>query len=436
MEKSKILPMKTLLKNARLLKMNGEPITFTNIVIENNIISYIGEDVTHLEPFDIVRDIKGNLIMPGFKNPHAHSAMTFLRSKVEDLPLQEWLFDNIIPRENQLTPEDVYAFTKLAILEYLSSGITSVLEQYYFPQSCRKAFEEYGFRSVLLLAYEENGPYSYDEIKTWVNEARNIKNPLTTYVLGCHSEYLSTPGQLETIKKLQKETNLPFFFHVSETEREVDECFEKRGMSPVEYMNEVGMFKFGGGGFHCVHFEPEDIKIFKENRLTVISCPGSNCKLGSGVAPLDVYNKAGINIALATDGPASNNSLDMFKEMTLAYSLQKAISQDPKALPAEDVLKMATVNGAKAMLLRDCDILEVGKKADLIELDLSQPNMQPLNNIKLNIVFSGSKDNVLMTMIDGKILYADKKFYIDDDIDELLKDIQERIVRIDKEAGF
>ena len=416
--------------------MNGEPIIFGDIVITDNRITYIGNDSEKYGPFDMVRDIKNNLIMPGFKNPHTHSGMSFLRSKVDDLPLQEWLFDNIIPRENCLTEDDVYTFTKLSILEYLTSGITSCLEQYYFPASCKKAFEEYGFRSVILLTYEEGGLYSPEQIKSCINESRNEKDPLTTYLIGCHSEYLSTPGQLEVLKQIQDEVKLPFFFHVSETEREVDECFSKRSMSPVEYMDQVGMFKYGGGGFHCVHFEGCDIEIFKKHNLTVVSCPGSNCKLGSGIASLNVYNNAGINIALATDGPASNNSLDMFKEMTLAYSLQKAVSQDPLALPAKDVLKMATVNGAKAMLLNDCDTVEVGKYADLIEIDLTQPNMQPLNNIETNIVFSGSKDNVLMTMINGKILYADKKFYINDDIDALLKDIEVRKLRIDKEAGF
>lgn len=431
-----MIEMKTLLKNAKILKMNGEKIFTSNIVIDENRIAYIGNDFDQFGPFDVVRDIKNNLIMPGFKNPHTHSAMTFLRSKVDDLPLQEWLFDNIIPRENHLTEDDVYIFTKLAILEYLSSGITGCLEQYYFPASIKKAFEEYGFRSAILLAYEENGPYTSETIKKWINESRNQKDPLVTYVLGCHSEYLSTPGQLKVIHSLLEETKLPFFFHVSETEKEVNECFEKRGISPVEYMEENNMFINGGGGFHCVHFEPEDINIFKKNNLTIVSCPGSNCKLGSGIAPLNVYLKAGVNIALATDGPASNNSLDMFKEMTLAYSLQKAVSQDPTALPAYEVLKMATVNGARAMLLDDCDIIEVGKKADLIEIDLTNPNMQPINNIESNIVFSGSKDNILMTMIDGKILYADKKFYINDDIEALFKEVEIRKNIIDKKAGF
>ena len=204
-------------------------------------------------------------------------------------------------------------------------------------------------------------------------------------------------------------------------------------VSPVSFFEKEGFFDYGGGGYHCIYFDDDDIEIFQKHNLSVITCPGSNSKLASGIIPLEKYRQAGINIGIGTDGPASNNCLDMFKEMTLAFSLSKLSTQDPRSLPAYEVLKMATVNGAKAMGLDDCDILNIGKKADIIEIDLSKPNMQPLNDIVNNIVYSGSKDNIKMTMIDGKILFLEGKFLIGEPIEDIYKKAQDITERIEKE---
>ena len=344
--------------------------------------------------------------MPGFKNAHTHSAMTFLRSKADDLKLQDWLFGVVLPREEKFRKNDVYELAKLAFLEYLTSGITACFDQYYSPLESGRAAEEMGMRIVLLGTYNKNNldlPGLYKRF--------NDQDGLVKYCFGVHAEYTLEKGELEKVVEATHKMKSPFFAHISETEKEVKECYEKRGMSPVAFFEKMGAYDYGGGGYHCCYFSDDDIEIFKRHNCTIVTCPGSNTKLASGIAPICKYLERGLNIAIGTDGPASNNSLDMFKEMTLLYSLQKVSLKDASALPAYEVLKMATVNGAKAMGLNDSDVLEVGKKADIIEIDLSRPNMQPINNIVTNIVYSGSKENIKMTMINGKILYKDGKFF-------------------------
>jgi 5-methylthioadenosine/S-adenosylhomocysteine deaminase len=249
-----------------------------------------------------------------------------------------------------------------------------------------------------------------------------------------HAEYTAQVDEIEALNKAIHIAKAPFYVHISETKGEVEDCYIRRGMSPVSFFEKEGFFDYGGGGYHCIYFSDDDIKIFQKHNLNIITCPGSNSKLSSGIIPLEKYRQAGINIGIGTDGPASNNCLDMFKEMTLAFSLSKLSTQDPRSLPAYEVLKMATVNGAKAMGLSDCDILDIGKKADIIEIDLFKPNMQPLNDIVNNIVYSGSKDNVKMTMIDGRMLYLEGKFLVDESIKDIYKKVQEITDRIEKET--
>ena len=423
--------MKTLLKNARILKMTDKNIIYGDIVIQDDRIEYIGKESDAYAPFDVIRDCEGNVIMPGFKNAHTHSAMTFLRSKADDQRLQDWLFGTVLPKEEHLTPHDVYALAKVAFLEYLTSGITACFDQYYFPLDTARAAEEIGMRLVLLGTY--NAEFGKEELKQLYHSI-NDKNGLVKYCFGIHAEYTCPDNELKTMVEIVNEEKAPFYTHISETEKEVRECIEKRGKSPVKFLIEQGAFNYGGGGYHCVHFSEEDTKLWKEKNLTVVTCPGSNTKLASGIAPIKRYLDAGINVAIGTDGPASNNCLDMFKEMTLLFSLQKVSLKDPTVLDAFTILKMATVNGAKAMGLDDVDVLEIGKKADLIEIDLSRPNMQPLNNIINNIVYSGSKDNIKMTMIDGKILYADGKFNINESLKDIYNECQKITDRIDQET--
>ena len=421
--------MRTLLKNARILKMTDENIIFSSMVIIDDHIAYIGDDYEQFEPFDIIHECNGNVIMPGFKNAHTHSAMTFLRSKADDESLHDWLFNTVLPRENKLRKSDIYQLSKIAYLEYLTSGITACFDQYYHPLMSAKSAEEMGMRIVLLGTY--NKTTSVDDLCKLYHMFNDFDG-LVKYCIGVHAEYTLAKGELEKVLKATHMLNAPFFTHICETQHEVDECIQKRGMTPVAYFEKEGAFDFGGGGYHCCYFNDEDIELFKKHNCTIVTCPGSNTKLASGIAPISKYLEKGVNVAIGTDGPASNNSLDMFKEMTLVYSLQKVSLKDPKAMPAFEVLKMATVNGAKAMGLDNSDVLEVGKKADIIEIDLSRPNMQPLNNIITNIVYSGSKENIKMTMINGKILYMNGKFYLKEKPSTIYKKCQKIVERIDK----
>ena len=419
--------MKTLLKNARILKMTDDQITVGNLVIDNDRIAYIGENYESFGPFDIVRDCKGNVIMPGFKNAHTHSAMTFLRSKADDMSLQNWLFGHVVPREKLLKKRDVRELAKIAFLEYLTSGITACFDQYYFPIESGKAAEQIGMRIVLLGTYNKN----FDLVDLY--HQFNDKDGLVKYCFGVHAEYTLMEGELEKVVDACHQLKAPFFAHISETQKEVKQCLKKKGVTPVAFFEKMGAYDYGGGGYHCCYFTDDDIEIYKRHNCYVVTCPGSNTKLASGIAPITKYLERGLKIAIGTDGPASNNCLDMFKEMQLLFSLQKVSLKDPSALPAFEILKMATVNGAHAMGLNDSDVLEVGKKADLIEIDLSRPNMQPLNNIINNIVYSGSKENIKMTMIDGKILYRDGKFFTKEKPSTIYKRCQKITERIEKE---
>ena len=192
----------------------------------------------------------------------------------------------------------------------------------------------------------------------------------------------------------------------------MEQCIARTGMTPTAYLDSLGMFEYGGGGFHCVHMTEEDLRIFQKRGLSVVTNPGSNTKLASGIAPIRRMMELGINIGIGTDGPASNNCLDMFREMFLTTGLAKLREKDAAVVDAGQVLYMATAGGAKACGLNECDALAEGKLADLIMIDLHQPNMQPLNNIAKNLVYSGSKQNVKLTMVNGRILYENGEFFV------------------------
>ena len=355
-------------------------------------------------------DVKGNLLMPGFKNAHTHTPMTFLRSYADDLPLQEWLNEQVFPNEAKLVGEDVYWLNILGIMEYLTSGITSNFDMYFFQPHIAKASADVGFRTVFTsglnnfvdsLEVEEENYLSINEL-----------SDLTSYIPGFHAEYTTSKELREGLAKLAEKYKTPVWTHNSETKREVQECRERWGMTPTQITDSLGLYQYGGGGYHCVWLEEDDFDIFRKRGMSVVTNPASNLKLASGICPVKRFVDLGINVAIGTDGPASNNCLDMFREMFLTSTLAKVREMDAECISADEVLYMATAGGAYAMQLQDCDSLAVGKKADLIMIDLQQPNMQPVNNIVKNLVYSGSKQNVKLTMVNGKILYEDGRFFI------------------------
>lgn len=407
--------MNTRFINARILTMEENcEIFIGELWVEGEKITYVGKSLDDEAvakkgvKFDRTIDVKENLLMPGFKNAHTHSAMTGLRSYADDLPLQEWLETMIFPIEAKLDDEIAYEFVRLANLEYLTSGVTSIFDMYMFPDSTERACKDMGMRLTYCGDINKFGP-SLEELENRFNRF-NTNDPMRKYCMGFHAEYTCTKELLESISELAHKYKTPVYTHSSETAKEVKECIDRYGLTPTELFDSLGLYDFGGGGYHCVHMSDNDIEIFKKRNLSVISNPGSNTKLASGIAPISRFLEAGINVALGTDGPSSNNCLDMFREMFLVTGLAKLLDKDAASVPVKEVLKMATCNGAKAMFDNDCDTLSVGKYADIIMIDLYQPNMQPLNVIESNIVYSGSKMNVKMTMINGVIRYENGEF--------------------------
>lgn len=429
------------LYNARILTMQeGEQIFEGEIWIRDDRILYVGDGKNVDGVYDELKipcliwdrevDCEKNLLMPGFKNAHTHSGMTVLRSYADDLPLKDWLNKQVFPVEAKLTAEDICELTKLAVLEYLTSGITAVFDMYLTPESIARAFDEMGMRCVQVGAVNI---FSQSlELVEKMYQKLNQGSPLQSYMLGFHAEYTCSPELLKGIAALAHKYKAPVYTHLSETEEEVAGCRERYGVTPLKYLDGLGIFDYGGGGYHCVHVTEEEIGIMKAKGLYAVTNPGSNTKLASGIAPVSDFLKAGIPVAIGTDGPASNNCLDMFREMFLVTGLAKLKQKDASAVDAMEVLKMATVNGALAMGLRDADILAAGKLADIIMIDLMQPNMQPINNIPKNIVYSGSKSNVAMTMIGGRILYEKGRFFLTEQPEDIYRkagQIKERLVK-------
>lgn len=423
--------MKILFKNARILTMESPDIIEANLVVVDNRIAFIGLDYDQYEPFDRVVDCHKNLLMPGFKNAHAHSGMVFLRSKADDISLEDWLFKVVFPREEYLIPSDIFHLNKLAYLEYLTSGITACFDHYFFPLEAAKAAEQFGMRTLLLGTYNSENT-STDKLNEIYHYFNDQKDGLVTYLIGVHAEYTSDDNLIKHIKEALDVTTSPFFTHVAETKKEINECLVHRLMTPLQFLVSQGLYENGGGLFHGVYLNDEDILLAKNLNLSIISCPCSNAKLASGIAPLHKYLAEGLNVALGTDGPASNNGLDMFKEMYMAATLQKLLLKEAKAVSAYEILKMATVNGAIAMGLKNADVLAVNKLADIIMIDLHAPNMQPINNIVSNLVYSGNKSNVILTMINGNILYENGQFFINESIDNIYSNAELVTKRLDE----
>ena len=428
--------MNLIFYNARILTMEEEKgkdcdlreIFFGEVHVKDSKISYVGKETNTALKFDREIDCKGNLLMPGFKNAHTHSGMTAMRSYADGLPLKEWLETKIFPMEANMSGDDVKLLSKLAIMEYLTSGITAAMDMYLTPYTIADAFTECGMRIVQVSGINKFGP-SIEEFEDRFLKI-NGKNPLSTQLMGFHAEYTCDKELLTKLYDLAHKDKQPMYTHNSETKVEFDECVGRYGVSPTVFLDSLGLFDFGGGGYHCVYLTDEDIEIFKKHDMSVISNPGSNTKLASGIAPIQKFIDSGLNVALGTDGPSSNNCLDMFREMFLVTGLAKLRENNASAVDALTVLKMATKNGAKAMLLDDCDVLAKGKQADMIMIDLCKPNMQPLNDIARNIVFSGSKQNVKMTMVAGKILYEDGKYNIGIDEETVYKEANDIITRL------
>ena len=386
--------------------------------VKGNKIVYLGDgkDLDGVyqrldEPFiiwDREIDARGYVIMPGFKNAHTHSAMTFLRSFADDVPLQKWLNEKVFPLEAKLTGEDIYDLTKLAILEYLTSGITAIFEMYLTPDTIAEACMDMGMRCVLtsgLNNFSSSVSQMEEEYQKW-----NKKNSLISYQLGFHAEYTCFDHIVAPYSADCKSLGGRMHIHLSETKKEHDECVEKYGKTPAKWFYDLGTFDCPTAAAHCVFVTEEDMALMLEKGVSPIHNPTSNMKLGSGFAPIQRMLDLGLNVALGTDGAASNNNLNMMEELHLAAVLHNGYHQDPTILKPVQLLAMATRNGAKLQGREDTGELAVGKKADIIALDLTKPHLYPNLDPLALTVYSAQGSDVVMTMVDGRILYENGEF--------------------------
>lgn len=405
--------------NCRILTMKDSNIIEGELWTDNDRISYIGPSVDDSDKkFDREIDCKGNLLMPGLKNAHTHSAMTFSRSLADEYCLDDWLHKAIFPREAKLTPEAVYWYAKLAYAEYLAGGITSCFDMYFFRELTAKAAIETGFRHVFCGAANDYG--GFDELEGYYNSLNSL-DPLVSFIFGFHAEYTTSEDNLKRMSDLAHKYEAPVFTHISESYPEVEGCRERYGVTPAVLFDRLGIFDYGGGGFHCVWFTDEDREIFKKRGLWSVFNACSNLKLASGITPVYKFIEKDMKIAIGTDGAGSNNALSMFREMYLDTVLSNVETHNAAAVDPFTILKAGTTGGALCMGLNDSDVLDTGKKADIIMIDMKKPSMQPENNIIRNLIYSGDNSIVKMTMIDGKILYEDGN-YTTIDIDEVISE--------------
>ena len=422
--------------NATILNLDEKTVLQNMAVcIENDIISFVGEnDNLFVKAFqeDKLLDFQGDILSAGFINAHSHNAMTLFRGLKDDAPLQEWLFENMFVIEKHLTPNDVFFGTQLGLLESIKSGITTNLDAYFFPEEIVKANIAIGTRNVCCLGatmYENR----YDNLQK--EYEKMPKNDLISYVAYAHSIYTLEPNELEETVFFAKDNKLPMHIHLAETLTEVGECVQKHNKTPVQLLEDLGFLEHKCSVAHGVHIDKDDYFILQQHDVSVVHCPASNMKLGSGIAPIHSMKEQGINICLGTDGPASNNSLDMFREMYLASLLQKVNLYDTSAMPSDYLLKMATINGAKALNLENIGEIKVGFKADLIRIALDELNLIPLNDL-FSLVYSARPENIKMTMVNGKILYDNGVFASHINVSDIVENAKNAIIRLKKQSNL
>jgi 5-methylthioadenosine/S-adenosylhomocysteine deaminase len=376
-------------------------------------------------------DASGHLAMPGLINTHTHAPMSLFRGLADDLPLMTWLNEHIFPAEaKSVNREMVYWCSKLAAAEMILAGTTTVADGYFLEDSVAEAFTDCGIRSVVaqgVIDFPAPGvpdPAQNVEAAAHFIDRWQDKNNLITPAIFCHSPYTCSSDTLKRAKEMARLKNGMLFIHLAETKTEVEQIQKQHNTTPVRYLDSIGILDNDTVCIHCVWLDEEEIEILAQNGAKVSTCPQSNMKLGSGIAPLKKMLAAGISVGLGTDGCASNNTLDLFSEMDLCAKLHKVRDLDPTALPAKTILEMATIGGASALGLAD-DIgnLSPGKKADIILLNLMQPHLQPFYHPDL-LVYAANGADVSTVIIDGKIVMQDRHI-LTQDINETMEKVRE-----------
>lgn len=420
--------MKILIKNAYIITLDNEKIIENGYLLtDNKKISYVGNKLPDESKYDYVIDAKGKTVMPSFSNAHCHTAMTILRSYSEGYPLQRWLNEKIFPIEDKLTENEIYWGTMLGIAELLKFGTTLVNDCYYFMEDAVRAYRETGMNanvSRCVMNFEEKEDYSSDyrmkECIDLYKKYNGIDDDLIRVEMFPHAVYTCSYNYLKYVAEVSREYNMPITSHLSENAQEVSDCLKKYGKTPTEIYNETGLLSDTTLMAHCVHLNDNDIKLLKGHFIA--HNPKSNLKLGSGTADIYKYIKNGITIAIGTDGASSNNNLNMLSELNYTALLMCNKNSDPSLVSPYEILKMATLNGAKAMRRETKGMLKEGYDADFIILKTDEIYHLPNHNVINNIVYASCGTEVETTVSGGKILY-DKGEYKTLDIERVKSEI-------------
>ena len=403
-----------------------------NILVKDKIIAYIGKYIP-TDKIDRVIEGNGNLVIPAFYNTHCHSAMTLFRGYGDDLPLQRWLEEKIFPAEDKLTSESVYYGSMVAIAEMIRNGTVSFSDMYFFLDDTARAVEESGVKANLSRSIVSFDPNIDCENDSRIKEAIDVFDRLNGKADGrikidmsLHAEYTNVEKCCRYLGAVAKERGTGLQVHVSETAKEHDECIARHGMTPTKFFLETGVLDVPVTAAHSVWVDDEDIAIMAEKGVSVAHNPVSNLKLGSGIMPYKKMKDAGVNITLGTDGAASNNRLSVLREMQFAALIHKGNDLDPSVTLAADMIKIATRNGAKAQGRPDCGDVAMGKRADLLLVDMSHFNNIPTYNFESTVCYSMTEENIKMTMCDGNILYEDGAYTTIDE--EKLKAEAKRVI--------
>jgi 5-methylthioadenosine/S-adenosylhomocysteine deaminase len=422
-----------LITNGTILTMDAQ-----NRVIENGTLGIQGDTISHIGKGDDKSfqankniDAKGGLILPGLINGHTHAAMSLFRGLADDLPLMDWLNNYIFPAESRLDANAVYIGTLLACAEMILSGTTTFCDMYLFEKEVARASKTAGMRSLVgEVLYDFDSP-NYGPVENGLRYTENLiqawkDDPLVSIAVEPHALFTCSPALLTASYELATQYDVPLIIHVAETQTEVDQVREKYGKHPVEHLQSLGILGPHLIADHCVHLREEEIRLLGENQVKVIHNPESNMKLASGIAPVPELLANGVTVGLGTDGCASNNNLDLFAEMDTAAKLHKVKTMDTTVMDALTVLRMATIEGAKALGMEDrVGSLECGKKADIIILDTKKPHLTPLYHPVSHLVYAAKGSDVSHSIINGQLVMEDRRL-LTIDLPELIREIRKK----------
>ena len=428
-----------LLKDALVVPMTateGEQEWFRGSVgVVGNRIVLVSDDAERVAQFEAenpearVLDCAGRAVMPGLINTHCHAAMTLQRNRADDIPLMAWLNDHIWPFEAKQTKEDIALGMTLGMAEMLLGGITSFVDMYFEEDHCVEVVEQMGMRAVLGCSY-----FDATIDKTLASAERAAKaaegKDRIRISVAPHAPYTVSEENLVRGKRFAEEHGLDYMVHAAETQDELRYVAEKYGTTPVRLLDKLGLLDSRTVLAHCVWVDREEMALMRERGVTVAHNAQSNMKISSGVAPVTEQLEEGVCVTLATDGSSSNNDLDLWEEMRSAAFLQKVTTMNPLRLPAYEVLKMATVNGARAMGHEgELGVIREGALADLVVIDLEKPHLQPVHDLVSDLVYCGKASDVEMVIVDGRVV-VENRTVIGLDLKALYRKVNEAVNRI------